>query len=110
MSRQREAHMKKTIEIVKKFWNDRPCNIRHGTDAVGSREFFEQVEARKYFVEPHILPFSEFDKWKEKKFSKLVVDWEPQVSHLRKPALITAESSFQKCLLNWRASDSNFWV
>ena len=41
--------------------------FRHGTSDVGSKAYFEQVEARKYFVEGHIPGFSEFDKWKGKK-------------------------------------------
>ena len=51
------------MEAVRDFWNARPCNIRHGTAEVGTREYFDQVEHRKYFVEPHIPPFAEFDKW-----------------------------------------------
>lgn len=56
-----------TITDVRDYWNARPCNIRHSTAAVGSREYFDQVEARKYLVEPHIPHFSEFEKWKGKK-------------------------------------------
>jgi 2-polyprenyl-3-methyl-5-hydroxy-6-metoxy-1,4-benzoquinol methylase len=54
------------MERVKKFWNDRPCNIRHSTAAVGTREYFDQVEKRKYFVEPHIPDFADFSKWSGK--------------------------------------------
>jgi len=49
-----------TIADVKKYWNKRPCNIRHSTKPVGSREYFDDVEKRKYFVEPHIPGFAEF--------------------------------------------------
>jgi len=56
-----------SLENVRDYWNRRPCNLRHGTAAVGTREFFDQVEARKYMVEPHIPAFSEFGKWKGKK-------------------------------------------
>ena len=55
------------MDGVRKFWNDRPCNIRHGTAEIGSREYFDQVETRKYFVEPHIPEFAAFDMWKDKK-------------------------------------------
>jgi ubiquinone/menaquinone biosynthesis C-methylase UbiE len=30
---------------------------------VGSRQYFDEVEARKYFVEPHIPLFAEFPRW-----------------------------------------------
>jgi 2-polyprenyl-3-methyl-5-hydroxy-6-metoxy-1,4-benzoquinol methylase len=51
------------IDQVKAFWNDRPCNVRHSRRAVGSREYFDEVEQRKYFVEPHIPGFAEFPRW-----------------------------------------------
>lgn len=57
----------KTIEDVKTFWNNRPCNIRHSTAQIGTRQYFDEVEQRKYFVEPHIPGFAEFEKWKGKK-------------------------------------------
>lgn len=56
-----------TIKDVKDFWNRRPCNIRHSTASVGTKEYFDQVEKRKYFVEPHIPAFAEFAKWQGKK-------------------------------------------
>jgi SAM-dependent methyltransferase len=51
------------IEAVEAYWNRRPCNIRHSREAVGSREYFDEVEARKYFVEPHIPGFAQFARW-----------------------------------------------
>ncbi len=56
-----------SIEDVRRYWNSRPCNIRHSPKPVGSREYFDEVEARKYFVEPHIPGFAEFEKWRGKK-------------------------------------------
>jgi 2-polyprenyl-3-methyl-5-hydroxy-6-metoxy-1,4-benzoquinol methylase len=55
------------IERVRDYWNQRPCNIRHSTQPVGTREYFDEVEARKYRVEPHIPEFAEFEKWRGKK-------------------------------------------
>ena len=55
------------VERVQEYWNRRPCNIRHSPKAVGSREYFDEVEARKYFVEPHIPRFAEFEKWRGQK-------------------------------------------
>ncbi len=51
------------IEAVREFWDRRPCNLRHSPAAVGSRAYFDQVAERKYFVEPHIPGFAEFDRW-----------------------------------------------
>lgn len=55
------------VEAVKEFWNRRPCNIRHSSKPVGTKEYFEEVEARKYFVEPHIPEFAQFERWRGKK-------------------------------------------
>jgi 2-polyprenyl-3-methyl-5-hydroxy-6-metoxy-1,4-benzoquinol methylase len=55
------------VESVKQYWDARPCNLRHSTASVGSRQYFDEVEARKHFVEPHIPSFAEFEKWKGKK-------------------------------------------
>ena len=56
-----------SIEEVKQYWNNRPCNIRHSNKPVGTKEFFEEVSLRKYKVEPHILEFADFKKWDGKK-------------------------------------------
>ncbi len=58
---------KTTIDAVRRFWDARPCNIKHSPSEVGTRQYFEEVEQRKYFVEPHIPPFAEFEKWSGKK-------------------------------------------
>ena len=57
----------KSIVDVRRYWDARPCNIRHSTKPVGSREYFDEVESRKYFVEPHIPAFAEFDRWRGKR-------------------------------------------
>jgi 2-polyprenyl-3-methyl-5-hydroxy-6-metoxy-1,4-benzoquinol methylase len=54
------------IEQVQTYWDRRPCNIRHSTKPPGSREYFDEVEARKYFVESHIPGFAEFPRWNGK--------------------------------------------
>lgn len=55
------------IETVQNYWDRRPCNIRHSLAPIGTREYFDQVEQRKYFVEPHIPGFAEFPRWKDKR-------------------------------------------
>jgi len=55
------------IARVRDYWNGRPCNIRHSTAPVGTNEYFDEVEARKYFVEYHIPGFAEFERWRGKK-------------------------------------------
>jgi 2-polyprenyl-3-methyl-5-hydroxy-6-metoxy-1,4-benzoquinol methylase len=59
--------VKRSIADVQRYWDARPCNIRHSEKAVGSREYFDEVEARKYFVEPHIPAFADFERWRGKR-------------------------------------------
>lgn len=56
-----------TLDAVREYWNRRPCNIKHSPLEVGTREWSDQVEERKYFVEPHIPAFAEFRRWKGQK-------------------------------------------
>ena len=56
-----------TIEDVKNYWNNRPCNIRHSSKELGTIDYFDEVSAKKFFVEPHILDFTKFSDWKGKK-------------------------------------------
>src|SRR5438270_12313 len=55
------------IDVVRKYWDQRPCNIRHSAAPVASRQYFDEVEARKYFVEPHIPAFAQFERWRGKR-------------------------------------------
>jgi SAM-dependent methyltransferase len=55
-----------SITQVQKYWDDRPCNIRHSTKPRGSKPYFNEVENKKYFVEPHIPQHAEFKNWKNK--------------------------------------------
>lgn len=55
------------ISDVQTFWDRRPCNIRHSPASVGTKQYFDEVEARKYFVEPHIPRFAQFELWAAKR-------------------------------------------
>ena len=59
--------MKVTIDDVRTYWNDRPCNVRHSPKEVGTREYYDEVEAKRYYAEPHIPDFADFQSWKGKK-------------------------------------------
>ena len=56
-----------TVDEVRRYWDQRPCNVRHSPKPVGTRAYFDEVEARKYFVEPHIPRFAQFERWRGKK-------------------------------------------
>ncbi len=55
--------MDDTINAIAAYWDRRPCNLNHGTSAVGSLAWSRQVSKRKYFVEPHIPEFAQFRRW-----------------------------------------------
>jgi SAM-dependent methyltransferase len=56
-----------SIDVVRSFWDARPCNLRHSPSPVGTRQYFDEVEARKYFVEPHIPAFADFPAWRNRR-------------------------------------------
>jgi ubiquinone/menaquinone biosynthesis C-methylase UbiE len=62
-----QDHSRPGIEAVEAFWNGRPCNIRHSPKPVGSRQYFDEVEQRKHFVESHIPEFAQFARWAGKR-------------------------------------------
>ena len=62
-----EIFKKTPLSAVEKYWNDRPCNIRHSRKEVGTKEYFDDVERRKYMVEPHIPAFADFERWRGKR-------------------------------------------
>jgi SAM-dependent methyltransferase len=65
--KQETVFREKNVAQVREYWNARPCNIRHSPQPVGSKEYFDEVEARKYLVEPHIPGFAEFPRWAGKR-------------------------------------------
>jgi ubiquinone/menaquinone biosynthesis C-methylase UbiE len=56
-----------SIEDVRSFWDSRPCNLKHSNSPIGTKQYFNEVEERKYFVEPHIPKFADFAIWKGKR-------------------------------------------
>ncbi|MCG8592438.1 MAG: class I SAM-dependent methyltransferase [Proteobacteria bacterium] len=61
------AFQDRSVDDVRAYWNARPCNIRHSPKPLGTKEYFDEVEQRKYFVEPHIPGFAEFPSWAGKR-------------------------------------------
>ena len=56
--------MEKNIDDIRRYWDRQPCNVNHSTQPQGSRQYFDEVETKKLTVEPHIVAFSEFEKYR----------------------------------------------
>ncbi len=46
------------------YWNRQPCNIQHSQAPLGSESYFDEVTAKRYRAEPHILDFAGFHLWR----------------------------------------------
>ena len=55
------------LNQIRDYWNRRPCNVKHSQSPIGTKEYFDEVEARRYRNEPHNYVFPEFERWKGKK-------------------------------------------
>jgi SAM-dependent methyltransferase len=47
---------------VRDFWEAVPCGAKHASSPEGTREFFEEVERRRYELEPFIPRYAQFDR------------------------------------------------
>jgi len=56
------------ISRVRDYWNERPCNIRHSTAPVGTKEYFDQVRLANTSWNITLPGFAEFERWRGKKY------------------------------------------
>jgi len=56
----------KLISNVENYWDNQPCNVNHSKKKFKSKEYFNEVRKKRYFVETHIPKFAEFKKYKNK--------------------------------------------
>lgn len=88
-----------SIERVREFWDRQPCNIRHSPRPVETLEYSDEVEARKYSVEPHIPRFAQFERWKGKKVLEIGCGiGTDTINFARRGARVTAVDLSEKSL------------
>jgi ubiquinone/menaquinone biosynthesis C-methylase UbiE len=51
-------------ERVRAYWQAEPCGTSTTEAPPGTREFYEDVERRRYELEPFIPGFAEFERWR----------------------------------------------
>ena len=54
-------------EQVREFWNRQSCGTENATASKFSREYFEQLEAHRYFDQPFIHSFAQFSRYRDKR-------------------------------------------
>lgn len=52
---------------IQEYWDRQPCNINHSQKPLGSAEYWQEVTAKKYRAEPHILDFANHSAWSGKR-------------------------------------------
>ena len=58
--------MNKLNLISKKYWNKQPCNIKHSNKKFLSKDYFNEISKKRYFVESHIKEFANFKNYRDK--------------------------------------------
>lgn len=60
-----------SFKKIENFWDNQPCNIKHSSYEVGTKEFFKEVSEKRFFVEPHIIKFLDAEKYKNQTILEL---------------------------------------
>lgn len=60
-------------EAVRRHWQATPCGHSHARSAPGTREFFAEVDERRYGLEPFIPSFAQFERWHGKRVLEIGV-------------------------------------
>ncbi len=62
-----ESFSEVAVEEVKSFWDSQPCNVRNSAKDVGTKEYFDEVEAVRYSRTQHVQRFADSPRWRGKR-------------------------------------------
>ena len=48
---------------IHEFWQAQPCGTSYAKSEAGTREYYDEIEAARYRLEPFIPDFAEFPRW-----------------------------------------------
>lgn len=54
------------MKPIQEYWDRQPCCSRHSLREPGTPEYYQDLTARRYFVQPHIRNFADFPIWNGK--------------------------------------------
>ena len=60
-------------EAVRDYWQGVPCGTSLTTAQRGSKQFFDEIEQKRYRLEPFIPTFAEFERWRDKRVLEIGV-------------------------------------
>ena len=58
--------MNKVKKKIQNYWNKQPCNVNHSKKKYLSKEYFDEIRKKRYFVYPHFKSFANFIKYKNR--------------------------------------------
>ena len=62
-----------TEQEVRDYWEVRPCGASHASAPPFTKAYFDEIERRRYAVEPYIRDFAEFPKWEGRRVLEIGV-------------------------------------
>jgi SAM-dependent methyltransferase len=60
-------------EAVRDYWEAKPCGSALSEADPGSKEFFDEIEATRYRLEPFIPEFAQFERWRGRRVLEIGV-------------------------------------